>query len=165
MCEYKELSQHSSSSEDDIYPNCPICQETTKKYTLLRRFSCGHLAHQECLGAITSKCPICRKDLKGESMLCQNCFKPISNVFVRSGRVYPHCQKCFNDNLMEDYDRIKMVLINSYRHAIAFDKEGFNIKTNLENSLIDGDEAFQQLKAKQDEFTEVILNSLSSIIV
>ena len=164
MCEYKEIQSDDEASASSSSPNCPICLETTNEFTLLRRFSCGHLAHQQCLGAMTMQCPICRKDLKGESMLCQNCFKPISNVFVRGGRVYPNCQKCFNDGIMEDYDRVKRALINTYRHAIAFDKEGFNIKTNLDNGLIEHNDAYQQLKAKQDEFTDTILNSLSSLL-
>jgi hypothetical protein len=90
MCEYKELlpdpvspSSSGDSSAAGNTPNCPICQETTKDSYLVRRFNCGHLAHQNCLKSVTQRCPVCRADLTGEMMLCRN-KKALVNLYRHS---------------------------------------------------------------------------------
>jgi hypothetical protein len=177
MCEYKELpileveianatstpsatsrdttSETTSKGEDT--PNCPICQETTQDSYLVRRFHCGHLVHQNCLKAVTQRCPVCRADLTGEMMLCHDCYAPIKTVFYHNARVHQLCDKCFRDFLSEELERSKKTMVNLYRHSIAMDKEAFNIQVAMDMEGLDAEDAFKQLKSLQESFSSTVL--------
>jgi hypothetical protein len=180
MCEYRESesSDHlenilrpvtpttNASSTEATHPNCPFCQETTKTFTLLRKFKCGHLAHQKCIKGIIERCPVCRADLTGEIMLCRKCLSPITTVFhdLPNERFVPECEVCFRDGLSEEICSYKEKIVNLYRHIIALDKESFNVKKNYDASLLDGDDAFKEMKTLQEGFTGVCLDGLLKII-
>jgi hypothetical protein len=166
MCEYKELlpdpvsPSSSGDSSAGSTPNCPICQETTKDSYLVRRFNCGHLAHQNCLKSVTQRCPVCRADLTGEMMLCRDCYAPIKSVFYHEARVQQMCDRCFRDFLSEELTRNKKALVNLYRHSIAFDKEGFNIQVAVDVEGLEARDAFKQLKSLHEDFTSTVLDML-----
>lgn len=185
MCEYREIidpppcmgvdasppnsprldyTPATSTTEPDPEPNCPICQETLKDSYLVRRFSCGHLVHQNCLTVITKNCPICRKALDGEEMLCHVCYTPISSIFTKNGRVSQLCSKCFRDQLQEETERLKVSLINVYRHSIGFDRECHVIKQTHEMGVLEGNDAYNQIVAAQESYINYILDLLSRII-
>jgi len=173
MCEYREIdttsppntpSVSSTTTEESTGGNCPICQHAIKGSYLVRRFSCGHLVHQNCLTAITKSCPICRKELEGEEMLCHICYTPISCVFARQGRAYQQCPKCFRGQLQEEIERLKVSLITMYRHSVGFDKECFVIKQSQERGFLEQDDAYRQMVSAQELFMSTILDYFTTIL-
>ena len=48
-------------NNDDIF--CPICQDSIPKKTIVRKFKCGHVFHQNCCDKwleTKDSCPVCR---------------------------------------------------------------------------------------------------------
>lgn len=54
--------------DDGEPPECSICQDVFDSSRLIKRTSCGHFFHEDCLGKWLGEyariCPLCRTDLE-----------------------------------------------------------------------------------------------------
>jgi hypothetical protein len=142
--------------------NCPICFEPLSEGHLIRVFSCKHKLHQTCITGILDKCPLCRKDLTGEKLLCTMCGVNIPLVFTKGERVFQQCRECFRKTIAEECERVKRCLLNFYRITIGHDKMAHDIDYDFATEQIDPDTAYKRLRMNHVEMVDRLNNTLAS---
>jgi hypothetical protein len=144
--------------------NCPICLQTLNEGHLIRRFSCGHRLHQTCITTILDKCPVCRKDLASEKLLCCLCGKTIPLVFTKGERIFQQCRECFRKTLADEVERVKRSYLTLYRIAVGYDKTCHDIDLDYLSDSIDSDVAYRRMRMCHVEMMDRLNAIISSSI-